>query len=115
LGLNFIPTSAIARSKNIQYFAQTALGNYTIGANTFQQVGFVTKVNETLSQQHKETRIVGSRLLYSDRAQLKEGTLDLTWEFGNVGTKFARYAIDQPSGVSTTPGCDIALLILETA
>jgi hypothetical protein len=115
LGVTFTPTSAIARTKNIQYFPESALGTYTIGANTFAQIGFVTRVNHSFTQQHKETRIVGSRLLYSDRAQLKEGTLDLTWEFGDIGTKFAKYAIDQPSGTPLTPGCDIPLLILETA
>jgi hypothetical protein len=115
LGTSFIPTSAIQRTKNVQWFPQSALGTYTIAAQTFKQIGFVTRINHSLTEQHKETRIVGSRLLYADRKQLQEGTLDLTWEFSDIGTTFAKYAIDQPSGVQTTPGCDIPIMILETA
>lgn len=109
MGTSFTPTSAIQATKNIQYFEQTGFG--TINTNpTFKQIGLVSKIQHSVTQQHKETRVVGSRKLYDDRAQLIEGTVDLTYEFANVGTEFANYALKDPG----TKGSDKPICLLET-
>lgn len=109
MGTTFVPTSAIQAGKNIQYFEQTGFGVTTF-SGTWKQIGLVSKIQHSTTQQHKETRIVGSRKLYDDRAQLIEGTVDLTYEFANVGTEFANYAVLDP-GVK---GSDKPICLLET-
>lgn len=110
MGTTFVPTSAIQATKNIQYYEQTAFGTYTF-SSTLKQIGLVSKIQHSLNQQHKETRVVGSRKLYDDRAQLMEGTVDLTYEMGGgAGTEFPNYALKDPG----TKGCDKPLALIET-
>lgn len=109
MGTTFTPTSAIQATKNVQYYEQTAFGTYTYAA-ALKQIGLVSKIQHSLTQQHKETRIVGSRKLYDDRAQLMEGTVDLTYELVNVGTEFPNYAMKDPG----TKGSDKPLALVET-
>lgn len=109
MGTSFTPTSAIQASKNVQYYEQTAFGTYTY-TTAMKQIGLVSKIQHSFTQQHKETRIVGSRKLYDDRSQLIEGTVDLTYEFANVGTEFANYAVLDPGA----KGCDKPISLLET-
>lgn len=96
---NIIGSGPQERNRQLQWYEQTGFYNYGPADPTFANVGVVTSVTPTLNIAHKETRVVGSRKLYSDRKLMKEGTVEVVYEMLN--TIMPRYGINDPAGAGT--------------
>lgn len=82
----------------MQYYEQPAFrtqGTDPIYAN----VGVNSSYTPNFTEQHKETRIVGSRFLYSDRKLMEEGTLSVVYEM--LDTVLPNYGIKDEAGTGT--------------
>lgn len=92
------PVGAQERSKQLQYYEQPAFRTQGVDP-PYKNVGINTSYTPNFTVQHKETRVVGSRLLYSDRKLMEEGTLEVVYEM--LDTVLPNYGIKQPAGTGT--------------
>lgn len=92
------PVGAQERSRQLQYYEQPAFR--TQGTDpAYQNVGINTSYTPNFTVQHKETRVVGSRHLYSDRKLMEEGTVEVVYEL--LDTVLPQYAVKDPVGTGT--------------
>jgi len=85
------PTSTFQRNRQVQFYEQTDFRNYGPADPTLFVAGLVSSVTPALNVASKETRVVGSRKLYSNRKLMVEGSVEIVYEM--LDTKLLKYGI----------------------
>jgi hypothetical protein len=94
-----IPTSSSKVTRQVQYFAETAGYGAPVPNPTFINAGVITSASISISVDHEEIRIQGSRKQYGDIMMGIEGVITLEYQL--LDTKLLRYAITDPNGPNT--------------
>ena len=94
-----IPTSSSKVTKQVQYYAEINGFGASVTNPTFVNAGVISSASISISVDHEEIRIQGSRKQYADIMMGIEGVITLEYQF--LDTKLLRYAITDPNGVGT--------------
>ena len=94
-----IPTSSSKVTKQIQYYAELNGFGAAVVNPTFINAGIISSASISISVDHEEIRIQGSRKQYADIMMGIEGVITLEYQF--LDTKLLRYTITDPNGVGT--------------
>lgn len=101
------------RFLQLQWYQQDGFYDYGPADPQFKNVGVVQSATPTLNISHKETRVVGSRHLYSDRKLMKEGTVEIVYEL--LDTIMPQYGIMDPDPDVNTETVEHPISFLEAA
>lgn len=94
-----IPTSSSKVTKQVQAYAEINGYGAQVVNPTFFNAGVISNVGISISADHEEIRIQGSRKQYADILMGIEGTITIDYRF--LDTKLLRYAITDPNGAGT--------------
>jgi len=94
-----IPTSSSKVTKQVQYYAETNGYGAQVVNPTFVNAGIISNASMSITVDHEEIRIQGSRKQYADIQMGVEGVITLDYRF--LDTKLLRYGITDPNGVGT--------------
>jgi hypothetical protein len=94
-----IPTSSSKVTKQVQYYAEINGYGATVTNPTFINAGVISNTGISITTDHEEIRIQGSRKQYSDILMGVDATISIDYRF--LDTKVLGYAIKDPNGVGT--------------